>query len=195
MKKIIVSFVVLWAWPAPVVAANEGAWSHGYEEARALWSRDGYPCDDLFDVTHDFWPDVRANVYPDCETKYKSRPSRISDCKDGAKQFAWEKAGDCIQLSQCSIIGEDAAGGIVEAFCDSFGSEFSYPDVYPPVCQEAAKNQCVSYVMRKIQRYAREGECGSLTDVSELTSDQVKELNDKCEEKVKDLLERQSLRW
>lgn len=128
MKTSIASFIALCFTSSASASVhhlralqNSAAWTVGYNDARDLWdaTQPRYRCNELNDVVNSYWPDVKRQVWPTCESKYSLWSSRIQDCKDGAEAFTVEKVGDCVALSDCYALGDIAAEGVAGLFCSS----------------------------------------------------------------------------
>jgi len=168
------------------------AWSWGYSQARKLWQNGDYPCGDLDDVISNFWPDVYDKVFQECEERYSLWGDREDDCKEGAETFVYKQVADCVSTKDCRNLGELAAGDIAVVFCKSDNNKGAQdvPTFFPPTCAKIAKNRCKDNIIDQVESIIEfNGDCDGLTDVLDLTDDQLDMLDDECIEEVDDLVE------
>ena len=164
-----------------------GAKFWGYNQARDLWVNGGYPCNNQAAVTNDFWPDVQAIVFPACETQYPYWPGRIQDCKDGAEEYVLERVNECAVFTDCYVLGESAAKGVAAWFCDYYVRYSGETPFFPPNCVDMAKNKCRAHVLDEVNTLIQGNNCGTLTNLLDLTSTDVDVLNEECGSEVDEM--------
>lgn len=164
----------------------ERARGYGFSEARKEWDRYGFTCSSRVDVKKDFEPAVRKYVYPQCEEQYNWWQDRADACKKGAANFVDKKLAECSSHSDCSGLGDAAAGGIAADFC-GIGTGYGKSSSWDRGCIRIGENRCKSKVLDIISDYARDGQCDGLSRGQRPSSRQIRSLERDCEDEVKSL--------
>ena len=145
-----------------------------------MWENGSYRCTHD-EVNNSFRPDVRDEVYDECEDTFWNWSDREWDCKEGADDFVLDQLSKCSTPSECKdAFGNTAAREVASALCPVGGgsSKSSRPQRFDSECEEHAKIRCYDEVVTLIESWCRNPEDFSLRELKEL-----------CDEKIEDLIE------
>ena len=167
------------------LGVGSAAYHDGEDMAEKLWDTRNYDCD-FRDITRNFIPDVKDQVYDDCDYYYLSRKAR-RDCEKGAIDWATKKANRCTSVTDCSGLGEPFARGIARKYCgsrsaNSGSSGSGRPKLIPRECKKIARNNCRSEVAKLVGDQVDDGECGDIRRTYDIDFDY---LEDECDDEVK----------
>lgn len=166
---------------------SSAAWYYGNAKALELWNTGIYPCA-VNDILTDFWDDVKMDVYDDCEDQYGLNAGFVESCKNGAEAFVYEKTNECTTHADCVDLGNTQSVGVAYEFCAEarYGSMGS---LFPELCLPIAISACQNNVLSQLSLLMAAGNCGTFTNVMQLSTSDYNGLMDDCEEEVTNYIE------
>lgn len=165
----------------------ERAFKYGLHKAEREWIDWNHSCDDRDDVLDDFKPDVIKYVLPMCEEQYDWWPDREGKCKKGAMAFVDKKLAECSDHDDCKKLGDVAADGIAIEFCEIQQKGGGRYSPWDKGCIRTGENRCKSEVVDIIVDMANDNSCGKLKPGERLSNNEIKDLEEKCEDEVESL--------